>query len=84
MRRLEVRCMERSPIALEPVSQRRERAVGVHPLAQIAEDLLAGLVAVQRLQLAPLRRLGLEDEGEDRVGEDRTLRGRSRRRPTET
>ena len=73
VRRLEVRRMERSSITLEPVSQRRERAVGVHPLAQVAEDLLAGLVAVQRLQLAPLRRLGLADEGDDRVGEDRTL-----------
>ena len=73
VRRLEVRRMKRSTIALEPVSQRRERTVGVHPLAQIAEDLLARLVAVQRLQLAPLRRLGLADEGEDPVGEDRTL-----------
>ena len=73
VRRLEIRCMERSPIALEPVSQRRECAVSVHPLAQIAEDLLAGLVAVQRLQLAPLTRLGLADEGEHRVGEDRSL-----------
>ena len=73
MRRLEIRCMDRSPIAFEPVSQRRERAMGVHPLAKIAEYLLAGPVAVQRLQLAPLLRLGLADEGDDRVGEDRTL-----------
>ena len=46
---------------------------GVHPLAQVAEDLLAGLVAVQRLQLGPLLRLGLADEGEHRLGKDRAL-----------
>ena len=73
VRRLEVRGVQRSPIALEPVPQCRERAVAVHPLAQIAEDLLAGLVAVQRLQLAPVPRLGLADEGEDRVRENRTI-----------
>ena len=73
VRRLEIRCMERSPITLEPVSQRRERAVGVHPLAQVAEDLLGGLVPVQCFQLAPVLRLGLSDEGEDRLGKDCTL-----------
>ena len=45
----------------------------VHPLAEVAEDLLSGLVTVQRLQFGPLLRLGLADEGEDRLGEDRTL-----------
>ena len=73
VRRLEVRRMEHSPVTLEPVSQRRERAVGIHPLAQVAEYLLAGLVPVQDLQLGPLLRLGLADEGEDRLGEDCTL-----------
>src|ERR1019366_6738410 len=34
------------------------------------EDLLAGLVAVQRLQLRPLLRLRLADEPEDDLGED--------------
>ena len=47
VRRLEVRRMERSPIALEPVSQRRESAVRIHPLAQVTEHLLVGLVSVQ-------------------------------------
>ena len=47
VRGLEVRRMERSPVTLEPVSQRCERAMDVHPLAQVAEDLLSGLVAVQ-------------------------------------
>ena len=45
----------------------------VHPLAEIAEDLFSRLVAVQRLQLGPLLRLGLANETEDRLGEDRTL-----------
>ena len=45
----------------------------VHPLAEVAEDLLSGLVTVQRLQFGPLLRLGLADEGEDCLGEDRTL-----------
>jgi hypothetical protein len=52
VRGLEVRRMQRPPVALEAVAQRRKRAVLVHPFAQIAEDLLAGLVAVQRFQLA--------------------------------
>ena len=73
VRRLEVRRMERSPIALEPVPQRRERAVSIHPLAQIAEHLLPGLVSVQDLQLGPLLGLGLADEGQDRSGKDRPL-----------
>ena len=73
VRRLEVRRMERSPIALEPVSQRRERTVGIHPLAQVAEHLLAGLVSVQDLQLGPLLGLGLADEGQNRLGENRAL-----------
>ena len=65
--------MQRPPVALEAVAQRRERAVRVHPLAQVAEDLLAGLVPVQRLQLGPLLRLRLADEGEHRLGKDRAL-----------
>ena len=73
VRRLEEGDAKRPAVALEAVAQRREDAVDVHPLAQIAEDLRAGPVAVQRLQLGPLLRLGLADEGEDRLGEDRTL-----------
>ena len=46
VRGLEVRRMERSPVTLEPVSQGRERAVNIHPLAQVSEHLFAGLVAV--------------------------------------
>ena len=73
MRRLEEGDAKRPAVALEAVAQRREDAVDVHPLAQIAEDLFSRLVAVQRLQLGPLLRLGLADEGEDRFGKDRTL-----------
>ena len=73
VRGLEVRRVEGSTVALETVSQRGERAVNVHPLAQISEDLLSRPVAVQRLQLRPLPGLGLADEGEDRLGKDRTL-----------
>ena len=43
VRRLEEGRVQRPPVALEAVAQRRQRAVGVHPLAQVAEDLLAGL-----------------------------------------
>ena len=73
VRRLEERHVQRPPVALEAVAQRRERAVGVHPLAQVAEDLLAGLLAVQRLQLGPLLRLRVADEGEHGLGKDRPL-----------
>ena len=47
MGRLEECRVERPSVALEAVTQGRERAVGVHPLAQVRENLLAGLVAVE-------------------------------------
>ena len=53
VRGLEVRRAERSTVALEPMSQRGKRAVDVHPLAQIPEELLSGPVAVQGLQAWP-------------------------------
>ena len=73
-----VRCLEKRrvqcpPVALEAMAQRSERAVLVHPLAQVAENLLAGLVTVQCLQLGPLFRLRLADEGEYRLREDRAF-----------
>ena len=58
VRRLEEGHVQRPAVALEAVAQRRERAVRVHPLAEVAEDLLAGLVAVQRLQLVPIPSAG--------------------------
>ena len=66
--RLEEGHTEYAAVALESVPQGRKRAVLVHPLAQVAEDLLSGPVAVQRLQPGPLLRLGLADEGEDGFG----------------
>ena len=44
---LEERRMECPPVALEAVVQGCERAVGVHPLAQVRENLLAGFVVVE-------------------------------------
>ena len=70
---LEVGRVERSPIAFEPVAQRREGTVLVHPCAQVAEDLLLGVFAVQGLQLRPGLRLGLPDERKDCLGEDGAL-----------
>src|SRR5437588_3363586 len=52
------------------MAQCRQRAVGIHPLAQVAEDLLAGLLPVQRLQPGPLLWLGRADEGEYGLGKD--------------
>ncbi len=63
--------MQRSPVALEAVAQCRQRTVGVHPLAQVAENLLAGFLPVQSLQLVPLLRLSLADESQHRFWKDR-------------
>ena len=46
--RLEKRRVQRPPVALEAVAQRRKRAVLIHPLAQICENLLAGSVTMER------------------------------------
>ena len=48
-------------------------AIGVYPFTEVAELLLAGLGTVQDLKSSPLLRLGLADEGEDRLGKDRTF-----------
>ena len=73
MGRLEEGHTERATVALEPVPQGRKRAVLVHPLAQIAEDLIVGPDAVQPFQPGPLVRLGLADEGERLGRENRAL-----------
>src|SRR5262249_17733724 len=73
MRRLEVGRVQRSPIALEAVAQRRQHAIGVHPLTQVAEDLLVGLLPVQGLQPGPLLWLGRADEGKYGLRKDRSL-----------
>src|SRR5262245_43216634 len=53
--------------------QRREGAVRVHPLAQVRQDLLSGLGAVQCLQLRPFLGLCVADEREHRLGKDGAL-----------
>src|SRR5215813_12144140 len=52
------------------MAQRCQHAVGVHPLAQVAENLLAGLLPVQCLQPGPLLWLGRSDKGEHGLGKD--------------
>ena len=81
VRRLEVGRVQRPPIALEAVAQRRQGAMGVHPLAQVAEDLLAGLLPVQRLQPGPFLRLSGADEGQYSLGKDRPLAVEASRGP---
>ena len=71
--RLEPGHAERAAVALESVPQGRKRTVLVHPLAQIAEDLLAGPIAMQPFQPGPLFRLGITDEGEDLSRENRAF-----------
>ena len=73
MRRLEEGDTQRPAVALEAVPQRRQRPLGVQPLAEIRQNLLARLQTVQRLQPRPLPRLRLADEVKRRVREDRTL-----------
>jgi len=62
--RLEVGNAQGPTVALEAVPQRGERAVRVHPLAQVREHLLAGLLGVERFELGPFCGLGLSDECE--------------------
>ena len=73
MGRLEEGDTQCPAIALEPMPQRCERAVGVHPLAQVRKDLLACLRAVQRFELRPLRGLSDADEVEHGLGKDGAL-----------
>ena len=72
VRRPEVGDLKRPPVALEAVPEGRQRAVRVHPLAEVAEDLIPGLLAVQRFESRPLLRLGLLDERQDLAREDRS------------
>src|SRR5262245_33911468 len=50
-----------------------QHAVGVHPLAQVTEDLLAGLLPMQGLQPGPPLRLSRADESQHGLGKDRPL-----------
>ena len=71
--RLEEGDAEGAAVAFEAVAEGSERPVRLHPFAEIGEDLLAGLVAVQGFKLCPFRRLSFADEGQDGLGEDRAL-----------
>jgi hypothetical protein len=51
--------------------ERRERAMGIHPLAKIVDDLFARIVAVQCLELVPLFPLRRTDKVQHHLGEDR-------------
>lgn len=73
MSRFEKRDVKRAPVALETVAKGRKRAVGVHPFAQVREHLFTGLIAKEGFQPGPFRGLGLADEAEDGVGEDRVV-----------
>lgn len=73
-----VRCLEDrkvnlSTVALGPRPLGRQRAVGVHPLTEVFEHLLAGPRAVQAFELRPSAGLGLLDEGEHHIGKDGAL-----------
>ena len=73
VRGLEERRPQRAAVALEAVAQGCERAVGVHPLAQIGQHLFAGLLSEERFQLRPFAGLRLADEVEHGLREDRAL-----------
>ena len=73
VRGLEERRAQRPAVALEPVPERRQGAVRVHPLAQIGQNLLAGLRPQQRFQARPLLRLRRSDKVERRLGKDRAF-----------
>src|SRR5205809_916840 len=70
MRRLEECDAKRPAVALEAVTQCRKRAIGIHPFAQISDDLFARLRSVQGLQFAPLLWLRLPDERQDSFGKE--------------
>ena len=53
VRRLEERRVQGPAVALEPVPERRQGAVRVHPPAQIGQHLLVGLRPEQRFELRP-------------------------------
>jgi hypothetical protein len=62
--------LEGAAVALEAMAQSCEGTVRIHPLAQVGKNLVARLVAVQRLELGPLLGLGPSDEFEDSVREN--------------
>ena len=51
--------------------ERRQCAMGIHPSAQIVQDLRTGLLPEQGFESGPFLGLRLADEREDGLGEDR-------------
>src|SRR5438105_2961279 len=62
----EVGDVESPSIALKPMPERSKRAVGVHPLTEIAKNLFTCFRAVQCFQLLPFVRLSFQYEIEHR------------------
>ena len=54
--------VQRPAIALEAMPQRCQATVCIHPLAEVGEDLFAGLLSMQCLKLGPFFRLCFTDE----------------------
>src|SRR5689334_3503647 len=71
--RLEEGHPKRSSIALEAMAKRSQRAIGVHPFAQVGEDLFASIRAVKSFELLPFSGLGLADECDDRLRKNCTV-----------
>lgn len=73
MRRTEEGDPQRLAETLEAVTQHRQRAVDIQPLAQRPQHPRASLLAMQRLQFLPYLALRGTDEGQRLVGENRAL-----------
>ena len=55
------------------MAHRRERTVGVHPLAQVGQDLFAGLLREKGFKLRPFLALSPTDKRQNCIREDRTV-----------
>ena len=65
--------IQRASVALEPMAQRSERSVRVHPLAKVIDNLVTGSIAVKRLQPGPVSGLRVANERQHRVRKDRAF-----------
>jgi hypothetical protein len=70
---LEVGDTEGAAVTFEAVAEGSEGPVHIHPFAEVGENLLGGLVAVQGFQLGPLLGLRRADESQSRVRKDGAL-----------
>ena len=53
------------------MTQGMQRTIGIHPFAQIGQDLSSGVLGVQGFQLSPLFRLRVLDKTNNLVRENR-------------